>query len=526
MAHWLKIAFGTLVFALCATPLAIAQDKPLPDKPLPAEATWNTAHQKPPLTMAETRQFMKRLAQFVLDNHMKRAERSPQRGMIYEYLDVRRKGQSDQFVQGEALDTMHDGAWFAVSMAAAYHATGDNFYKELLTEWQLPFYCKMLNQSDQLFSVGRNDARPTAQPWDREHGLQEGEKGFVPYFWDDGGSVSLERRLDKNPQAIRPSLDNLVGKPNPQFLLDGYSQGSSNHLAQDLGAMLETSYLLLYRSPIEDDKRLATEVALAAKNLHECRLRHHGPIPMCVAPAAFAMANAELMKNVPNGSDPRLFTPSNHYTQAFIDFRPGQRYSSPGFADNEQYRYYAALGHNLLVKKDGTPPKPLAYSLIYDAYTERLFFDRYYDDARRSAGINRFDLYPLYAIDGQLEHLRSQRRGPSNRPVPAGSRLGPQNMVVCGWALQLLRKYPDILTEGMPEQPLPADVEATLTRELSGGLRTWEAIFDAYGYIPTSLHRGEPWDHFSDSGGYAHLINAAAQWILLQQGKADWEPSL
>src|SRR5688500_10818273 len=175
-----------ILMSLCLVPLpALAQDKPLPD-----ESAWNTAHQKPPMTIEETAVFMKRLAKFVFDNHMKKAERSPQRGMIYEYLDVRRRGKPDQFVQGEALDTMHDGAWFAAAMVNAYNATGDKFYKELLTEWQLPFYCKMLNESDQLFTTGRNDARPTAPAWNREHGLQDGEKGFVPYYWDDGGSVS------------------------------------------------------------------------------------------------------------------------------------------------------------------------------------------------------------------------------------------------------------------------------------------------------------------------------------------------
>jgi hypothetical protein len=480
---------------------------------LPPDSAWNTAWQKPAMSADEARAFMKRLAQFVFDSHMKRREDSAQKGMIYEYFDVRRRGEFDQFVQGEALDTMHDGAWFAAAMANAYQATGDPFYKELLTKWQLPFYLKILNHSDTLFTTRRNDARPGAEPWNREHGLQEGEKGFVPYYWDDGGSVSLERRRDKNPLAIRPSVDNLAGKPNPNFLLDGYSQGSSNHLAQDLGIMLEASWMLLHESTADADKQLAAEVAEAAQNLYECRLRHHGPIPMSVAPTALASGNLELMKrSVPGGDDVKLLSPTNHFTQAFWDFKPGLRYSSPGFADNEEYLYYAAVARNLLEKGNATVPRPLALKLIFDAYTERLFFDRYYDDAPRPPGINRFDLYPLSAIDGRLESYRSERKGPSGRPLPIGSRMGPQNMVVCGWAIQLLRRYPGIWNEGKFKQPLP-DPTADLERELSGGLRTWEAIFDAYGYIPTSLGRGEPWDHFSDAGGYAHLISAASQYV-------------
>ena len=77
--------------------------------------------------------------------------------MTYEYFHVARAGQPDQFIQGEALDTMHDGAWFACAMVNAYRATGDAFYKEVLTEWQLPFYLKMLNHSDELFTSPREE---------------------------------------------------------------------------------------------------------------------------------------------------------------------------------------------------------------------------------------------------------------------------------------------------------------------------------------------------------------------------------
>ena len=156
-----------------------------------AEPAWEKAHLQPPMTAAETRQFMRELAQFVFDNHLKKKADSPQRGMVYEYLDVRRKGQFDQFVQREALDTMHDGAWLAAALATAYRATGDPFYKEFLTRWLLPFYLKMLNHSGDLFTAARNDARPGAHVFDREHLLQAGEKGFVPYFWDDGGYAHL-----------------------------------------------------------------------------------------------------------------------------------------------------------------------------------------------------------------------------------------------------------------------------------------------------------------------------------------------
>jgi hypothetical protein len=55
----------------------------------------------------------------VFDNHLCQDAKSPMRGMVYEYLDVARKGQYDQWVQGEGLDTMHDGAWLAAALVSA-----------------------------------------------------------------------------------------------------------------------------------------------------------------------------------------------------------------------------------------------------------------------------------------------------------------------------------------------------------------------------------------------------------------------
>src|SRR5205814_6712081 len=128
-----------------------------------------------------------------------------------------------------------------------------------------------------------NDARKGAHTFNKEHALQEGEKGFVPYWWDDGASVSLERRRDKDPLGAFACTDLLAGKPNPQYRLAGWSHGSSNHLAQDLGVMLLTAWLLLRDSTDRKDLTLAREVALAARKLHECRMRQQGHIPKCRA---------------------------------------------------------------------------------------------------------------------------------------------------------------------------------------------------------------------------------------------------
>lgn len=71
-----------------------------------------------------------------------------------------------------------------------------------------------------------------------------------------------------------------------------------------------------------------------------------------------------------------------------------------------------------------------------------------------------------------------------------------------------------------------SEVRRTLERELGGGLGTWEAIFNEWGYIPSRIDGqsavpGASFDRFSDTGGYAHLIQSAMQWIRYRRGERD-----
>ena len=651
MGSWILKRLAPLAVALGLAAVAAAAQTPPP---------WANAHARTPMSAEETRAFMKRLAQYVFDSHLKKTAESPQRGMVYEYFAVARKGQFDQFVQGEGLDTMHDGAWLAAALVNAYRATQDPFYLKFLADWQLPFYCKMLNHSDRLFTTKGAVARKGAMPWGKPWAFQEGEKGFIPYFWDDGGSVSLERSHDKNPLGSRPCIDLRHGKPNPRFVLDGHSLGMSNHMAQDIGVMVQLAWLLFKDLDDPAAKTLAAELAEAARNLHECRVRHWGRIPMCVAPAALANNDPDLMRHVPDPTSKTLWHRANHYSKALYDFKPGQDMPFPGFADDQQYRYYYGLA-----RSGGKLPKPLAFRVVYDAYTEPMLYRAYCDDAPAPAGINRFDLYPYAARDGKPTDFRSDRKGPRGHPRPIGSRMGPQNMVTSGWALMALKEYPGIWEErcknhlgkdlrvyiddpppgvaawetpivqttvgaaalnrpskrdalqirvktkltpltlklhSRPDaqgtfaaitigkgkavaaanhagQPLKhrcrflpdengntvvsiaipytvakgqnawangiehgrlsiavgdeirnlylasaeTQVKAWLEHELAGGLRTWEAIFDHKGFIPTGIGTHRHWDGYSDSGGYAHLISAAAQRLLLLADKRDWK---
>lgn len=496
-------------------------------------SAWSReAASKKPMTVAETRDFMKRLASYVADNHLKKDPASPQRGMVYEYFWVAKKGTYQQWIQGEGLDTMHDGAWFAVAMVNASRATGEVFYRDMLIKWQLPFYLKMLNHSDELFTSERNDGRPgDDRGWkgSKEWLLQGREKGFVPYWWDDGASVSLEmlNRRDKDEHVNFAGRNEWGSKPNPEKRLSGYSHGSSSHMAQDLAVMLQQAWLLVR----ESDPNLALEIAQAANNLQECRTRHGAPaIPAVRAALATTHSDSIMLATLPGISWKTVAAGRSDYRRALFAYKPGEKVTVPGFADDQQYRYYVSIA------REGNLIEPAAFWLVYDALTLPMLYRMYCDDEPAPSGINVFDLHPYTFIDGKPVDYRSQRKGPGGKPRPAGSRFGPQNMVVCGWGLQALEAYPDLWEKAQRQItvsnffPLVSgkDVKIALEKELGQGLRTWEAIFNHYGYIPTALGGGtvipgSSWDEFSDTGGYAHLISSCAQWIFYLEGKKDWE---
>jgi hypothetical protein len=379
-----------------------------------------------PPTAAETRALMKELLHAVRDLHLKQDPNSAQAGMVYEYVDLK-KGKPGRWVQGEALDTMHDGAWLAAALAQAYRATGDRDYSDFLDRWSLPFYLKMLNHSDELFSPDRDDSCGKIS-FDKEHLLQKGEKGFVPYWWDDGASLSLEGRLRVGGKAAYPCHDDLAGQANPEARLSGYSLGCSNHMAQDLAVMLLAVWPLTAKAqPLARHREAVRD---AARNLHASRLKHFGHIPATDAAFYAATGDDTARKNLPV---PREGPPANEYTRIYQPDRPGQRVTTPGFADNQEYRYWTEVA-----RTRGDLDRELAFQLVYDAFTLPQLHRAWSDNAAVPPGINRFDLAPIFARDGKFETYRSDRR------VGGGSRMGPQNMVCCGRALQMLARWPGL----------------------------------------------------------------------------------
>ncbi len=496
---------------------------------LDRDPAWAGAFKTGPLKADETKAFMKQLAEYVVAHHMKRTN-SPQRGHIYEYLHVAKAGQPDQFIEGEALDSMHDAAWFGIAMVHAFRTTGDPFYKEVLTEWQLPFYLKMLNHSDEIFTAERDDGIDVGWNQGREWLLQGREKGFVPYWWDDGASISLEMVVRKTEHLNFPGRNDLSGQANPGKRLVGYSLGSSNHLAQDLGILIEQAWLLLHESAESADRKLSGELAEAARNLAECRARHGSPnIPAVMAAVAVTTGDPAVRTRLPDTTWKSVETGRSDYRHALFDYKPGEQVRVPTFCDDQEFSYYAG------VARAGALSAPLAFRLAYDAFTLPKLYRLYSDDSEVPPGIGVFE-YPYFFVEGKPADYRSERKGPANRPRPIGSRFGPQNMVVTGWALQALKLNPGLWDAARQQITKPnffppetaAEVTAGLERELGAGLRTWQALFKAKGYIPTGLGAqgtgaGFGWDDISDTGGYAHLISAAAQWLLFLEGKTDWE---
>jgi len=297
-------------------------------------------------------------------------------------------------------------------------------------------------------------------------------------------------------------------------------------MVQDLAVMLQQSWLLLQPSGAPADGELAAQIVEAAQNLQDCRARHGSHnIPAVRAALALVTGDVAGRDRLPEDSWESLPTARNDWRRAVFEYAPDQPVVVPGFADDQEYRYYVALAR----RETLTPPT--AFRLVYDAYTLPKLYQAYSDDAPVPPGINVFDLHPYKFLNGKPADVRSQRKGPFGGPRPIGSRFGPQNMVVCGWALRALRADPSLWDTAQaritkPHYFPPAgtqDVIAALERELGGGLRTWEAIFDSKGYVPTGLGAGScgagfAWDELSDTGGYAHLISAASQWLLYLEG--------
>lgn len=261
--------------------------------------------------------------------------------------------------------------------------------------------------------------------------------------------------------------------------------------------------------------------------------------------ASAETGDAAARRSLPRPSWGDIARARNEWRRAVVE-APDDPVVLPGFADDPMYRAYTALA------RDDSLDAPEAFRLAYDGFTLPWLYRAYCDDEPAPPGINVFDLHRYRFVRGRPEDYRSERKGPRGGARPIGSRFGPQNMAASGWALVEMSRRPDLWEEarrhlripdffptpvrlarpmrrapeaealrfdGPPDEPVSGDeVRRALEWELGMGLRVWAAVFDEYGYIPTGIGcpsalPGVPFDEFSDAGGYAHLIHAAARWI-------------
>jgi len=462
----------------------------------------------------ELTKFMRELAGYVVAHHM-RSDNSPMRGMVYEFYDPAAKQQG----HGGGLDSMHDGAWFANACILAYRATGDEFYLATLRDWIMPFYVKMLNHSDTLFP-DRDGAYSDSQmlPPERAGAC----KGFVPYWWDDGHGVNFDARARKMTTAELMGkwgfTNTLPNRNDRSGKVSGYSHGTSNHMALDLFPML-ANWWLLTRDP---------QVAEAIRNLHEQRIyQFKMDLPFLAIADAVAHGDNKKAFEAAGSYDTAPWPPESPLYKAMVQ---KTKLQLPPFIDDPAGRYYSsATAHRV---GPGTA-KRLA-QMTHDCI---VLADLWYGKERRPRGlaIAADSRKKVWIEDGKFSSLAGELPD-----VLVGSRMGPQTLWASALSLQLLRAFPDAwagywrgnytpLVSGWSEPPLK-EVTARLQAELDEGLRFWREQMKTVGYLrpdwPIGGKKPEPnywYDQTSETGGYAHLIAACADYVMLLDGKKDWE---
>ena len=469
-----------------------------------AETSWS----KPELT-----KFMRELADYVVQRHMRRDE-SPMRGKVYEFYDpaTRRQG------YGAGWDTMHDGAFFANACILAYRATGDEFYLQTARDWILPFYVRMANNSDTLFpdrTAAFSDGKKL--PEDRATAV----KGFIPYWWDDGHGVNFDAIAQKITirQLLRDTSTLTCDPENKQGILAGYSHGTSNHMALNMYPMFANSWLLT-RDPA---------VADAIHHLRQSRIHMvKMDLPWLQVADFQANGDAAQAQKVGGNFDVLPWPPmKSAWWQAMV---AKKKTALTPFHDEAQGDYNAAV----IGRRVGPGTAKRLAQLTYDVIRLQ---DRWYGSKARPRGeMYGAETYPMVFItDGKFESLAGDRP-----EVLLASRLGPQIMWACAQSLQLLRAFPGSWgsyfknkrsewPEGWSEPPL-TEVVQTLRGEVDEGLLYWQKEWKARGYIRPHWPIGDKlptkhyWQHrVSETGGYAHLIAACAVSVMSLDQKNDWE---
>jgi hypothetical protein len=284
------------------------------------------------------------------------------------------------------------------------------------------------------------------------------------------------------------------------------------------------NYWLLTRDP-------ATAEAL--KNLRESRERWLGRAPhVVVIGDAAANGDADSAYRLAAGYDRALWPPRTPFFAAFAEKR---RTRLPAFLDDPQGKYTATV----IAKHVGPGVAKQTTQMTYDCIR---LADMWYGERRRPRGLSVADAnkpgHQVWIVDG-----RFQQHAGEDPAVLVGSRMGAQTLFMAAVSLQLLDAFSDSWREYFADQRKKGDVElgiwdeppletvrARLREELDEGLRFWQDQFHTIGFLrpdwpiggvkPHEYYLG---DQLSETGGYAHVIAAAAEYLLIMDGKRDWE---
>ncbi|MCX6906748.1 MAG: hypothetical protein NTY01_01760, partial [Verrucomicrobia bacterium] len=381
MNRFIRFVVAVLLACAVATPITAA-----------ADAAWSRQ---------ELTGFMRQLAGYVVDHHMRR-DNSPMRGKVYEFYDPATRQQG----YGGGWDTMHDGAFFANACILAYRATGDEFYLQTVRDWILPFYVRMANNSDTLFP-DRTAAFSDGQKLPAERATAV--KGFIPYWWDDGHGVNFDAIAQKMTirQLLRDTSTITNDPDNKEGILAGYSHGSSNHMAINMFPMWANGWLLT-RDPA---------VAEAIHHLRQSRIHMiKMDLPWLQVADFQASGDAAQAHKFAGSFDALPWPPTKSvWWQTMV---AKKKTALTPFHDEAEADYYAAVIGNRV-------GPGLAKRLTQFTYDVIRLHDRWYGDKPRPRG----EMYgaenhpPVFIADGKFESLAGERP-----EVLLASRLGPPNM--------------------------------------------------------------------------------------------------
>jgi len=333
-----------------------------------------------PWTQPELRALARELGEHVAAHHIKRDPKSPQTGMIYKWYRPR----DGRWVVDPGRNMLSDAAWFAHALCLHHRTTREAWSLDLLRKHPLPFFKKVLTESDALFGVG---------------------KGVCPFWWDDGAAVALASGASVTGFPARPRLTN-------------------NALALDLATMLMTADML------DGD----TGLTLAAAYLmHGDRACYGDPaVPLLLGVAAGALGQdetliARCLPMLPWLNDDG---PAGDAFEAFCQGRE----KSPADALEDALRLYQA---HVTTQSWQPVNDAVAGNFLRAVCSTLRLADLWYDDTPRPPGVTPFD-NTMVRLGEKFFFYHSDKPD-----APIGTRHGP--MLLCGaaLALQLLDAFPN-----------------------------------------------------------------------------------